>query len=166
MLGRPVKLSASSSQNTQAPGNFEKHYAPHKPILKIFEQDAQENEDTDALIFCGDVESEFKSASARSFASRPLKTLLHSAANSTRRSTPSMPTKTSSVFLLVNWPTSFEDAGLDDRIRRAELSSSLRESVCLKPISGCQGHSQLCDSFLEGDKRLRLIFRQPLIIYV
>ncbi|MGB0371001.1 MAG: L-threonylcarbamoyladenylate synthase [Opitutales bacterium] len=122
VLEVPVHLSPQTSPSSEAqvaPGNFEKHYAPKKPISAIAHADSDSFTERDALLFCTDPKEPKKNDSAQTFHLgdpkdiRMIRRNLYHTLN-TLDADPSI-----DRIYLADWPETFNDPGLDDRVRRA-----------------------------------------------
>ncbi|MEM7672002.1 MAG: L-threonylcarbamoyladenylate synthase [Verrucomicrobiota bacterium] len=102
-----------------APGNFSKHYAPRKPISATSVGDRHPFTQKDALLFCRPAQKFNPQGPAKSFNLgdpsdiRAIRRNLYHTLNSLDADT-----SVERIFL-VDWPNTFNDPGLDDRVRRA-----------------------------------------------
>lgn len=119
VLRCPVSVVTKSADNAQAhlaPGNFDKHYAPKKPIRHIALRDAEALSGSAACVFCAETVPKLAAlAVALGDLKAPacIRNRLYAVLNDLDAD------ERITEIYLVDWPESFNDLALDDRIRRA-----------------------------------------------
>ena len=121
VLGRSVAVAEKKAEATDvhlAPGNFEKHYAPKKPIEHISENAVSSLSEEAAFIFCrGELFNLPKGIRAKALGDLSDPAMIRSRLYATLNELDA--DEAISKIYLVDWPRTFNDLALDDRIRRA-----------------------------------------------